>query len=361
MKTIFRLRTFLSPPIIVPPGPPGDLEVADVDSDNVTLSWSKPRKTGNGKISGYVVEYKPATGEWTKATTVSAKDSEATVSGLNKGEKYFFRVSAKNEAGRGEPAETTRAVLCKPKYDAPDAPGVPTVKDVDKDYVELAWTPPLKDGGARITGYVVEKKQAGSDEWVPATADGKPVSGTSAKLDGLTENADYEFRVRAVNAAGPGEPSIPTEMVKVAKKKDYVIEKCEEAVGTWAPVRAPIRDNSVTVGDLVEGKRYLFRVSAVNAIGKSEPAETLTSIVAKNPFDVPDAPTSAKVVDYNRSSATVAWEPPENDGGNPIKATIPNLPFGKEVEFRVAAVNDGGPGDFSRATLPQLIKDKTST
>lgn len=103
--------------------------------------------------------------------------------------------------------------------DAPDAPGVPTVKDVDKDYVELEWTPPFRDGGARITGYVVEKKQAGSNEWVPATADGKPVSGTSAKVDGLTENADYEFRVRAVNAAGPGEPSIPTEMVKVVKKK----------------------------------------------------------------------------------------------------------------------------------------------
>ncbi|CDS41841.2 expressed conserved protein [Echinococcus multilocularis] len=406
---------------IVPPGPPGDLEVTDVDSDNVTMSWSKPRKTGNGKISGYVVEYKPATGgDWTKATSVSGKDTEATVSGLNKGEKYFFRVSAKNEAGRGEPAEVARPVLCKPKYDAPAAPGVPTVKDVDKDYVELEWTPPIRDGGARITGYVVEKKQAGSNEWVPATADGKPVSGTSAKLDGFTENADYEFRVRAVNAAGPGEPSIPTEMVRVAKKKvkpdspedvtptdvlansctlkwkppkndggspvmDYVVEKCDEAVGTWAPVRASIRDNSVTVGDLVEGKRYLFRVSAVNAIGKSEPAETLTSIVAKNPFDAPDAPTSVKVVDYDRSSATITWESPERDGGNPIKgylvekrvgkgewvkalpnlvsgteATIPNLPFGKEVEFRVAAVNDGGPGDFSRATLPQLIKDKTT-
>lgn len=42
------------------------------------------------------------------------------------------------------------------------------------------------------------------------------------------------------------------------------------------------------------------------------------------------------------------------------EATVPNLPFGKEVEFRVAAVNDGGPGDFSRATQPQVIKDKTS-
>lgn len=52
----------------------------------------------------------------------------------------------------------------------------------------------------------------------------------------------------------------------------------------WTPVRAAVRDNSIKVEDLVEGRRYLFRVAAVNAIGKSEPAETLTSIVAKNPF-----------------------------------------------------------------------------
>ncbi len=103
--------------------------------------------------------------------------------------------------------------------DAPDSPGVPTIKDVDKDFVELAWTAPIKDGGARITGYVVEKKRAGSAEWEPATADGRPVLGTNARIEGLEENADYEFRVRAVNAAGPGDPSFPSEMIKVAKKK----------------------------------------------------------------------------------------------------------------------------------------------
>ncbi len=65
----------------------------------------------------------------------------------------------------------------------------------------------------------MEKKRAGSAEWEPATADGRPVLGTSARIEGLEENADYEFRVRAVNAAGPGDPSFPSEMIKVAKKK----------------------------------------------------------------------------------------------------------------------------------------------
>lgn len=99
----------------VPPGAPSGLEVTDVDSDNVTLSWMKPRKDGGSKITGYVVEYMPVNGdEWIK--TPSAKDTSATITGLKKGEKYLFRVSAKNSAGTGEPSQATRPVLCKPKY-----------------------------------------------------------------------------------------------------------------------------------------------------------------------------------------------------------------------------------------------------
>ncbi|VDK36600.1 unnamed protein product [Dibothriocephalus latus] len=64
---------------IVPPGQVSGLEVTDVDADSVTLAWTKPRNTGNGKVSGYVVEYKPANGdEWIKAPGGSPKDTTAT-------------------------------------------------------------------------------------------------------------------------------------------------------------------------------------------------------------------------------------------------------------------------------------------
>ncbi len=75
----------------------------------------KPRKDGGSKITGYIVEYKPAgADDWSKAPTT--KDTTSTISGLRKGEKYVFRVSAKNESGQGEPCPATRPVLAKPKY-----------------------------------------------------------------------------------------------------------------------------------------------------------------------------------------------------------------------------------------------------
>lgn len=40
-----------------------------------------------------------------------------------------------------------------------------------------------------------------------------PISGTKCTVDGLLEDTEYEFRVIAVNKAGPGQPSIPSNSV----------------------------------------------------------------------------------------------------------------------------------------------------
>lgn len=99
----------------------------------------------------------------------------------------------------------------------PDAPSPPHVDDVDKDHVALSWSPPLRDGGSKVTGYIVEKKKLGDDDWSKAA--NLPANATSATIDNLEPNGDYEFRIRAVNAAGPGDSSMPSELVKVQPKK----------------------------------------------------------------------------------------------------------------------------------------------
>ena len=53
--------------------------------------------------------------------------------------------------------------------------------------------------------------------------------------------------------------------------------------GSWAEHFCMINGTSTVVKGLKEGKRYKFRVSAVNAFGRSEPLEG-DAITAKNPF-----------------------------------------------------------------------------
>ncbi|KAM7539391.1 hypothetical protein Aperf_G00000049204 [Anoplocephala perfoliata] len=144
----------------------------------------------------------------------------------------------------------------------------------------------------------------------------------------------------------------------------------DEATGIWIRVTGNVKGNSVEAFNLTEGHRYTFRVSAVNDLGRSVLTETLLSILAKNSF-----------ANYSKEFVELTWKPPENDGGNPNKsyvvekrtpkgewvratpeilprtdAKITGLEPGHEYEIRVAAVNDGGPGDFS--TMPHLMKDK---
>ena len=50
--------------------------------------------------------------------------------------------------------------------DSPDAPGTPNIDDVDSNCVKLSWSKPKSDGGDKIQGYVIEKKEKGKWEWM---------------------------------------------------------------------------------------------------------------------------------------------------------------------------------------------------
>lgn len=89
--------------------------------------------------------------------------------------------------------------------DEPGKPGTPEVADYDTDFVELQWSRPEEDGGSPITGYIIEKRDKYSPIWEKcAEIDGDTNRG---RVNDLVEGTPYEFRVRAVNKAGPGEPS----------------------------------------------------------------------------------------------------------------------------------------------------------
>lgn len=63
----------------------------------------------------------------------------------------------------------------------------------------------MNDGGSPVTGYVIEKREKGSPRWIKAVETVGP--DCKGKVDNLDEGTEYEFRVRAINDAGPGEPS----------------------------------------------------------------------------------------------------------------------------------------------------------
>jgi hypothetical protein len=79
------------------------------------------------------------------------------------------------------------------------------ISNVSKDRATLSWKPPKDDGGSRVTGYVVERRDTskGADAWIPVTQSCKE---TTFTVPSLLDGHEYEFRVMAINENGTSEP-----------------------------------------------------------------------------------------------------------------------------------------------------------
>ena len=92
-------------------------------------------------------------------------------------------------------------------------PGKPEnlkVTNVTENSVTLKWAPPNNDGGADVTGYIIERRDALKHTFTQA--------GTSPTCEftvpRLIEGNAYVFRVSAQNEVGVGEPAELDESIK---------------------------------------------------------------------------------------------------------------------------------------------------
>lgn len=74
------------------------------------------------------------------------------------------------------------------------------VLEITRNSATLGWLKPLRDGGAKINGYVVDYQEDGQpeDKWTPYSV----VKDMSIVVVGLKEGTKYKFRVAARNSVG---------------------------------------------------------------------------------------------------------------------------------------------------------------
>ena len=84
----------------------------------------------------------------------------------------------------------------------PEAPAAPVASEICSKSCVLTWQPPASDGGAPVTGYVIERRTG--QHWLPLK---KKITTTSFTVQDLMEGTKYEFRVLAENKIGLSKPS----------------------------------------------------------------------------------------------------------------------------------------------------------
>ena len=120
--------------------------------------------------------------------------------------------------------------------------------------MEVNWKVPKDDGGSEIKYYIVEKQDQSNMRWIPC-GESKILK---MRVEGLIEDHEYKFRIRAVNAQGEG----------------------DVLVGPTPPV------------------------------------------VAGDPFRVPSRPGKPFATNWSPDTIDLEWESPKNDGGSAITKWI---------------------------------------
>jgi hypothetical protein len=297
------------------------------------------------------------------------------------------------------------------------APTAPTglVATAGNGRVSLRWTAPASNGGAAITNYVIQRSSDNGKSWT--TVNRAASTATTATVTGLVSGRNYIFRVAAVNSAGTGRlssnsnsakplavtvPRAPTGLVATAGNgrvslrwtapasnggaaiTNYVIQHSSDNGKSWTTVnRAASTATTATVTGLVNGRSYIFRVAAVNRIGRGG-FSTNSSSVRPVAATVPGAPVNV-VVTIGNAQASLRWAAPTSNGGAAITnyvvqyssnngsswttvnraasaattATVTRLVNGTPYIFRVAAVNAAGTGSFT-ITVPDYPITRTN-
>ncbi|MCI8337046.1 MAG: hypothetical protein HFI72_07830, partial [Peptococcaceae bacterium] len=403
---------------------PRDIVAAATAGDAAKVTWLAPIYSGGSDIAGYKVTVLDVDGkplmdntstEEEKdelypdsrniTVTVPAGSTNATVKGLQGGQRYSFVVQALTKAGDGVEGRSNPILTFT-------NPGAPTITEATSSgsgtgrnwSVTLKWDPPTENGGADITGYIIvlNGQQMNAKN---------PTSDTTYTLEGQLYQKNARLQVIAVNAAGlksepseikyhiVGTPPIP-EITSIKPGPSY-------ADLTWTPIvngnvsgyriytineegveNMEVSFSPDTVGegsvDLIPGKKYIIFLKAWNGLADSDPskkyelvagapdATDVTALTAGKEKltvtwtkpDVPTAPNPEDQADYNVKGYEIFVNGELNKvlaDPNALSYEITGLEGGKEYKVEVRAYSFIGQDDESTRSVGIFGEAKTAT
>ena len=253
--------------------------------------------------------------------------------------------------------------------ETPSAPGNPTAHAGFK-HVNVSWLPPDSEGGFPILEYRVYKGTLPSQEtyltdvrWALCFND-----------TDVEDNTTYYYKVSAVNAVGEGGLSNETSATPFGlPTKPQNLEAVGDDQKIMLSWMAPVSDGGLPIinyriyrgnssgqesflaeigtnmsysdTSTINGRRYYYRISALNAFGEGPLTATVSAVSASTPK--PPTKLWAKIGGLNFENFTVTWNTSGDDNAGQ------NTVLGYRI-MRGTVYNASGSGYSHIATLPRL-------
>ena len=381
------------------PGAPTGVSATPEGGNSINVSWSAPLDDGGSAITSYEVQWSAdGVSGWRGAgSTADAETFTLTDTGIAFGTKRYYRVAARNIQGLG--AWSDPPVSATTRAGVPGQPNL-AARPTDANTILLTWNAPNDNGGA-ITRYEIEWSDNGAPDGTwngPAIATVPDTAYEDATLD---PGATRYYRVRAVNATGPGSwsnvrnattpaaiPGTPTMLEAQANGETAITVSWDpptddggaEITGYQVRVSIDGTDNSYSTltstagsvrfyvhGGLKPGETRHYQVRAQNLIGwgafsPSAFATTLTGVPTAPQLTVQaNGATEIKLSwgkPDDRGSDILGYVLGESDDGNDWNALASlgadkteyahtGLTAGTVKRYRVRAFNGNGAGQWS--------------